>query len=76
MQSQELTSASANACTNACTNSAEREHAAGSDAGGAGTGAALLADVLRMLDRLPLTDAERAETVRRLLANRVANPEG
>ena len=27
-----------------------------------------LADVLRMLDRLPLTDAERAEAVRRLLA--------
>lgn len=29
-----------------------------------------LADVLRILDRLPLSDAEKAEVVRRLLADR------
>jgi len=69
-QTQALTSTSANACTNACTNFAESEHADSSDgagAGGAGAGVDTFADVLRMLDRLPLTDAERAEAVRRLL---------
>ncbi len=32
-----------------------------------------LADVLRMLERLPLTDAEKADAVRRLLADRSAD---
>jgi len=41
---------------------------------GGDAGAAAFADVLRMLDRLPLSNAEKAEAVRRLLADQ--NAEG
>ena len=81
--SQELTSAPTNACTNACTDGAEIEHrgpaeavpeaAAGAvrvgDADGAG---GHFAEAVAMLARLPLTDTERAEAVRRLLADQTA----
>lgn len=46
------------ACTTACTE--ERENAHGGD----------FAEAMLMLMRLPLSDAERAEAVRRLLASR------
>ena len=82
-QSQELTSAPTSACTNACTDGAGIEHAgpaeaapvtvAGAvsvgDADGAGEH---FAEAVAMLARLPLTDTERAEAVRRLLANQTA----
>ncbi len=55
--SQAVTNGTANACTNACTSLPETEH------GGR------FAEALLMLTRLPLTDAERAEAVRRLLAS-------
>ena len=49
------------------------EAAPTADAGRPGAGPdGTLADVLRMLDRLPLTDAERADAVRRLLADQAA----
>ncbi len=54
-QNQGLATGPADACTAACTDKPEIEH--GGD----------FADVVRMLDRLPLTDAERAEAVRQLL---------
>ncbi|MEX2212585.1 MAG: hypothetical protein WD768_00560 [Phycisphaeraceae bacterium] len=59
-QLQPLTEAPADACTAACTDKPEIEHGES------------FADVVRMLDRLPLTDAERAEAVRRLLAGDAA----
>ena len=82
-QPQELTSDPTNACTNACTNLAEIEHggpaeaapatAAGavsaSDADGAGE---RFAAALAMIATLPLADAEKAEAVRRLLADQTA----
>ncbi len=55
VDTEALASDAADACSNACTGSAGKP------------AAAELADVLRMLDRLPLTDGERAEAVRRLL---------
>jgi len=45
------------------------------DSGQTTPGAGDLAELLRTLERLPLTDAERAEAVRRLLADeRNGNP--
>ena len=65
--SQEVTELPATACTNACTDSPETVHADSSIAGRADAESDSLADVLRLLDRLPLTDEERADAVRRLL---------
>ena len=67
-----------NACTNACTERAEIEHggpatvAGAVSAGGADGAGEHFAEAVAMLARLPLTDAERAEAVRRLLADRPA----
>jgi hypothetical protein len=82
-ESQALTNAPTNACTNACTDLAEIEHGgpagataatagdatAAADAGGAGEH---FAAALVMIAALPLTDAEKAEAVRRLLADLTA----
>ena len=65
---QELTDGSQSACTNACTENAESGHGDLPGDADPTTAGASLADVLRMLDRLPLTDAERADAIRRLLA--------
>ena len=78
-QPQELTNDTETACTNACTNGTENEHGGPAEAppttvaGAAGTGNAdaageHFAEAVAMLARLPLTDAELAEAVRRLLA--------
>lgn len=78
-QPQEPTIAETNACTNACTSGAKVEHdrpaeaapeavagaVSAADADGAGEH---FAAALAMIARLPLTDAEKAEAVRRLLA--------
>jgi hypothetical protein len=83
VERQELTSAPSNACTSACTNGAEIEHggpseatpATADDAVSAGDAAAArerFAEAVAMLARLPLSDAERAEAVRRLLADETA----
>ena len=53
----------ANACTTACTRSPDSGH---DDAGDTADGD--FAEALAMVARLPLSDAERAEAVRRLLA--------
>ena len=82
-QPQELTSAPTNACTNACTDGAEIEHggpteeatatvAGAVSAGGADVEGEHFAEAVAMLARLPLTDTERAEAVRRLLADQTA----
>jgi len=79
-QRQDLTNAPTNACTNACTGTPEIEHggpagatavnaASAADAGGTGEH---FAAALAMIAALPLTDAERAEAVRRLLADLTA----
>ncbi len=66
----------AGACTSACTKSTDSAHAEAVGAGDAetaggpaGPAGEHFAEALTMLARLPLTDAERAEAVRRLLAN-------
>jgi hypothetical protein len=59
---QELSEASTEACTNACTDSPESTHG---DTGGDDFRRAV-ADVMR----LPLTDAEKAEAMRRLLTGK------
>jgi hypothetical protein len=59
---QELSEASTEACTAACTDSPESTHdaTAGDD----------FAEQVRAVMALPLTDAEKAECVRRLLAGK------
>ncbi len=80
---QELTSTPANACTNACTDGAEIERGGPAEAATAtATGAVItgdadgagghFAEAVAMLARLPLTDTERAEAVRRLLGDQTA----
>jgi hypothetical protein len=62
-QTQELTDDTANACTNACTSEPDSVHSDTAD-----DAPDTFAEALAMVARLPLTDAERAEAVRRLLA--------
>jgi hypothetical protein len=69
---QSLTGGADRACTNACTGSSDSGRsrtveATDTTAPGAVAGDHF-ADAVAMLDRLPLTDAERAEAVRRLMA--------
>ena len=74
-QPQQLTSTPESACTNACTSLPESEHADGSDAGSAGgphADGGCFAEAVAVLMRLPLTDAEKAEAVRRMLADQTA----
>lgn len=54
----------ADGCTNGCTNGAR---ALASGGGGVDAGRCDFAEALAMLVRLPLTGAERAEVIRRLL---------
>ena len=61
-----LTTTSANACTNACTENGETAHAT-ADSGGVN---AYFGDALKMIASLPLTKAEKADAVRRLLAGK------
>jgi len=63
-QAQALTTPAANACTCACTNPAGRAHEPTS----AGRADDDFAAALKMLAALPLSAAEKAEAVRRLLA--------
>jgi hypothetical protein len=60
LQNTALTAHDADACTNACTEAAESVHSDAADRG--------FIEALAMVARLPLSDAERAEAVRRLLA--------
>jgi len=60
--SQELTAPPANACTPACTPNAETGNTGDADAD--------FAAALTMIATLPLSPAEKAEAVRRLLAGR------
>lgn len=84
-QPQELTSAPTNACTNACTDGVEIEHGGPADGasatavgtvstGGAGAAGERFAAALAMIATLPLTDAEKAEAVRRLLGGATGGP--
>lgn len=73
-QSQAVMSGGANACTNACTDSADSGHSAAGEAPDGGPVGHAFAEAVTMLARLPLTDAERAEAIRRLLA-RVRAPD-
>ena len=61
-ENKELASSKANACTSACTDGPDLAH---DDPTGAN-----FADALAMVARLPLSDQEKAEAVRRLLAER------
>lgn len=56
LENKALANGTPSACTAACTDKPQNEHGS------------RFADALLMLTRLPLTDAERAEAVRRLLA--------
>lgn len=60
VKKQDVSDTSANACTSACTSDPKNAHddTAGDDFG----------EALAMIARLPLSDAEKAEAVRRLLA--------
>jgi hypothetical protein len=62
VETQGLNNAPPEACTNACTNSPESMHGepVGDD----------FAEQVRAVMALPLTDAEKAEAVRRLLATK------
>ncbi|MFH1417673.1 MAG: hypothetical protein ABII12_05225 [Planctomycetota bacterium] len=64
---QGLASGGADACTNACNNSPGSPHESTADTADAGPVGEHFAEAVAMLARLPLTDAERAEAVRRLL---------
>jgi integrase len=57
-----LNGASHSSCTNSCTESGESAHETPVDAG--------FAEALAMIARLPLSDADKAEAVRRLLLSR------
>jgi len=59
LENKDVTDDEADACTKACTETSDSMHGGGI---GGGFGAAL-----DMIARLPLTDAEKAEAVRRLL---------
>lgn len=64
LETQTLTNNAANACTNACTDSADstkdEPEACGIDAD--------FGEALKMIASLPLSKAEKAEAVRRLLS--------
>ena len=60
-KNQVLTVSSASACTNACTGNADEHFGAAIDAD--------FGETLKMIALLPLTKAEKAEAVRRLLAS-------
>ena len=64
-----VTSDSAAACTGACTEMPEKGHG-DAPADPAAGGATSFTEALAMIARLPLSDAEKAEAVRRLLAQR------
>jgi hypothetical protein len=59
LQHQGLSDASAEACTNACTDSSESTHSTPVDND--------FGEAVRAVMALPLTEAEKAEAVRRLL---------
>ena len=61
-EGQEVTSTLPSVCTNACTDGSESTHEQAANA--------TFADALAMVARLPLSDDEKAEAVRRLLAER------
>jgi len=65
-QTQALTSATMNVCTNACTTEPDSVHEDAPDQH--------FADGLAMIARLPLSDAEKAQAVRRLLAATAGEP--
>ena len=68
LQGQEIANTNANACATACTNPADSTKATAAIVPDVGPAGGHFAEALAMLARLPLTDAERAEAVRRLLA--------
>jgi len=68
VQSQGVTGVIAAACTNACTNSPELMQSESKTRPHDGPSGERFAEAVAMIARLPLTDAERAEAVRRLLA--------
>jgi hypothetical protein len=68
VQGQEVTSDGANACTNACTESGDSVHGDSPEAPADEPRGDAFAEAVAMLARLPLSDTERAEAVRRLLA--------
>jgi len=71
-QSQQLMSDPEAACTSACTNSEDSGHSEAADGPNPAPAGDAFAEAVKMLARLPLSDAERAEAVRRLLAQRPA----
>lgn len=66
--SQGLTNGLPNGCTDGCTGKPTESDSEGAEASDAGPAGEHFAEAVTMLARLPLTDAERADAVRRLLA--------
>jgi len=66
-QLQDVTSDGASACTNACTDSPDSGHSDAAEPAGEQTIGERFAEAIVMLERLPLSDEERAEAIRRLL---------
>ena len=62
-----LTSADSAGCTTGCTSSPENAHLSGSEPGAGSTGSDGFAAALMMIAGLPLSDADKAEAVKRLL---------
>jgi hypothetical protein len=58
----------ASRCTDGCTSQPSESDSGAANASDAGPVAEHFAEAVAMLERLPLTDAERAKAVRRLLA--------
>ncbi len=73
-QPQGVTDAGTAACTNACTRSADSAHSEAVETVPTGPVGDHFAEAVAMLTRLPLTDAERAEAVRRLLVESGGTP--